>query len=154
MERGQRRSPQQPYRGQPQRPTQRPPQRRPVQSGRPSIPGPYKLKRHKSRKPIILGVVVLLAILLTVILILSGRSAPSNERILGKWTSSDGSMFEFFDSGVVGQYIPAQPELGIESIITTSEWELREDVLIIDGVSAECFVKGDVLRWGKAEYFR
>lgn len=148
MERGQRRAPQQPYRGQSQRPTQRP-----VQSGRPSRPGPYRRKRRRSKKPIILGV-VLLAILLTVILILSGRSAPLNERILDKWTSADGSMFEFFDSGVVGQYIPAQPELGLESIITTSEWELHGDILIVGGVSAKCSVKGDLLKWGKAEYFR
>lgn len=78
MERGQRRAPQQPYRGQ----SQRQQQRRPVQSGRPSRPGPYKRRRRRSKKPIILAA-VLLAILLIVILTLSlgGKSDKSKTAV-------------------------------------------------------------------------
>lgn len=76
MERGQRRSPQRPYRGQVQRPTQRPPQRRPVQSGRPSQPGPYRRKRRRSKRPWIIGAIVLL-----LLIILIGGNDDSGDRI-------------------------------------------------------------------------
>ena len=97
MERGQRRSPQQPYRGQPQRPAQRPQQRRPVQSGRPSRPGPYKRRRRRSRKPIILGAVVLLAILLIVIISVSVHNAREDARLTAQIKANAATVTPFSD---------------------------------------------------------
>lgn len=96
MERGQHRSPQQPYRGQPQRPTQRPPQRRPVQSGRPSRPGPYRRRRRRSKKPIILGV-ILLAILLIVIISVSVHNAREDARLTAKIKANADAVTPFSD---------------------------------------------------------
>lgn len=81
MERGQRRAPQQPYRGQPQRPTQRPPQHRPTQSGRPSSPGPYKRRRRKSKKPIIIGAAIVLALILAVVIPVCVHNAGETARL-------------------------------------------------------------------------
>ncbi len=96
MERGQRRAPQQPYRGQPQRPAQRPPQRRPVQSGRPSRPGPYKRRRRRSKKPIILGA-VLLVILLIVIISVSVHNAREDARLTAQIKANADAVTPFSD---------------------------------------------------------
>jgi len=96
MERGQRRTPQQPYRGQPQRPTQRPPQRRPVQSGRPSRPGPYRRRRRRSKKPIILGVVILV-ILLIVIISVSVHNAREDARLTAQIKANTDAATPFSD---------------------------------------------------------
>lgn len=96
MERGQRRAPQQPYRGQPQRPTQRPPQRRPVQSGRPSRPGPYRRKRRRSKKPIVLAVVIL-AILLIVIISVSVHNAREDARLTAQIKANADAVTPFSD---------------------------------------------------------
>ena len=141
-----------------QKPSQRPSQTRPSQSSKPAQPSrPAKVpQKKKSKAPWIIGAIVLTLTTLIIILIVSrsGKSVPLNEKILGKWKAENGAMFEFFDTGVVGQYIPSQPELGIGSIITTEDWELRGDTLIIGDVPAKCSVEDDIFRWGKAEYFR
>lgn len=71
MDRGQRRTPSQPRTGQPQRPAQRSPQgsqqRRPAQSARPAQPTRpvnRKRKKNKSKKPWIIGAIVVLLLII------------------------------------------------------------------------------------------
>lgn len=96
MERGQRRAPQQPYRGQAQRPQQRPPQHRPAQSGRPSRPGPYKRRRRRSKKPWIIGA-ILLVILLIVIISVSVHNAREDARLTAQIKANADAVTAFTD---------------------------------------------------------
>ena len=142
MERGQRRTSPQSHTGRPRR------------SAHPTRSANRKRRKNTPKKPWIIGGAILLLLILIVIVSTGGKSVPLEERILGEWVDESGAMFEFFDTGVVGQYIPPQPDLGIDSIITTHDWALQGDILIIGDVSAECSVEAGVLHWGKAEYFR
>ena len=97
MDRGQRRSPQQPYRGQAQRPQQRPPQHRPAQSGRPSRPGPYRRRRRRSKKPWIIGAIILFAILLIVIISVSVHNAREDARLTAQIKANADAVTPFSD---------------------------------------------------------
>ncbi len=83
------------HRGQPQRPTQRPPQRRPVQSSRPSSPGPYKRRRRKSKKPIIIGVAIALVLILIVVISVSVHNANEYKRTLAQIRSNADAVTSF-----------------------------------------------------------